>query len=242
MPRKRKVVLRSVQATHLRFLGISPHTLLLYRRAVHEFFVWRRRTRQRACRDYADLDLQLAAYVNELYAQGDPMDRAANVLSGIKRFIPRARRCLDIASLFYSNWAKITPRKRALPLKAEWAQAFSSYVFAQGHPTMSLLILVGFLGFFRIQELLHMQFSQLLWTADDCCYVVITDSKGAKLKGEAEHVRLVDAGLLRVLRAWGSKARPYDLIFPVEYAQVLTFLRGRPRTLGCLLTWRPPTV
>lgn len=160
------------------------------------------------------------------------MYKAACVLSGMKRFIPRARRHLDTASLYYANWAKITSRKRALPLKGEWARAFAAYAFARDKASMALLVLVGFFGFFRIQELLRMQFSQLLFASSELCYVVLADSKGAKLKGQPEHVKLLDQGVLAALQRLSSKHAPYDLIFPLQYAEVLSFLKEAATFFG----------
>ena len=115
---------RQFQATHLRYLGVSPVTLKLYRHAMHEFFVWRKSVGLAKYRSYGCLDEQLSEYINSLFVRGDPMYKAANALCGFKRLLPQCRKKLELSSAYYKNWSKTAPRKQALPLKEEWVLAF----------------------------------------------------------------------------------------------------------------------
>lgn len=161
MPRPRKVKTRAVLATHLKFLGVTTATLKLYRSAVQEFFKWRRQQGLPRCISFLELDGQLAEFINALYVSGDPLYKAANVLSGMKRLLPQARKLLEISGLYYKSWVRVTPRKRALPIKAEWVKAFGSYALAQKRPLFGLLAVFGFLGLFRASELCSLTFPQL---------------------------------------------------------------------------------
>ena len=60
MPRPRKTLNRVVQATHLKFLGVTPVTLSLYKKALHEFFQWRKRHCLGVLSSFAVLDAQLS--------------------------------------------------------------------------------------------------------------------------------------------------------------------------------------
>ena len=60
MQRPRSPRLRVVQATHLRFLGVTPNTTKLYKSAVHEFFIWREKQGMFCCRSFTVLDRQLS--------------------------------------------------------------------------------------------------------------------------------------------------------------------------------------
>ena len=108
MPRPRKGVSRSLQATHLKYLGVTAVTTKLYLHAVHEFFKWRRTDGHLFCARHGKLDQQLAEYINYLHARGDPMYKAANALSGMKKFMPQTRRCLEVSAAYYGNWSKVT--------------------------------------------------------------------------------------------------------------------------------------
>ena len=125
MPRQRARHARSVLSTHLKLVGIRSSTISLYRRALLEFLAWRKSVGLTKCRDYAELDLQLADYISHLYSKGDPLYRAANALSGMKKFMPQTRRSLEVSAAYYGNWSKITKRVRALPLAPHWAKAFA---------------------------------------------------------------------------------------------------------------------
>ena len=140
MPRPRDSKVRAVRATHLKFLGVTPNTLKLYKHAVHEFFTWRLEQRKSKCKTFKAFDEQLSQYINGLYLKGDPMYKAANALSGFKRLMPQCRKSLEVSSLYYSNWAKSVPRRRALPLKADWVRVFGSFAQVHGQPELGVLV------------------------------------------------------------------------------------------------------
>lgn len=159
MPRPRKSRCREVQATHLKFLGVTPVTLSLYKKTLHEFFQWRRRRGLGCIVSYEVLDAQVSDYINDLHVRGDPMYKAANVLSGFKRLHPQCKRFLEVSGLYFKNWVRTTPRTRALPLKGEWVKAFFAFASASKRPWLGLLVVLGFLGLLRANELTSLQFS-----------------------------------------------------------------------------------
>lgn len=214
-----------ILSTHLKLVGIRSSTIRLYRRALIEFLSWRKSSGYTGCRNYADLDLQLADYIAFLYAKGDPLYRAANALSGLKKFVPQTRRSLEVSAAYYSNWCKVTKRARALPLAPQWAKAFVSYAYLTRQPEMGLLVLTGFLGLFRVGDLLSLECGQLLPVASNCLYVSFEESKGAQRKGAPERVRLQDLNLIRILSARKSRRSPQDKVFAGSYASVAAFLR-----------------
>ena len=148
------------------------------------------------------------------------MYKAANTLSGFKRLLPQCRRYLEVSGLFYKNWARATPRTRALPLKGERVKAFCSFASASKRPNVGILVVLGFLGLLRVNELTSLQFSQLTFVNSELCYIVLVDSKGAKLSGNPENVATNDICVIAILKAWAGSAKMYDLVFPVSYVSV----------------------
>lgn len=92
MPKPRKAVSRSVQATHLKFLGVTPATLSLCRMVLHDFPKWRQRHNLSCLFSYEVFDTLFADYTNDLHVRGDPMYKAANTFSGFTRLFPQCRR------------------------------------------------------------------------------------------------------------------------------------------------------
>lgn len=178
-----------------------------------------------SCRSYRAFDAQLSQYINGLYLRGDPMYKAANVLSGFKRLMPQCRRSLEISALYYNNWAKTTPRKRALPLKPEWVKAFGVYAAVVKQPLLGLLAVLGFLGLFRVTELLELRSFQLTFVSESSLLFIFSDSKGAKLKGCPETIRIRDVQLIRALKVRAGAVGETGLLFPFTYTEVAAFLK-----------------
>ena len=160
------------------------------------------------------------------------MYKAANALCGFKRLLPGCKHFLEVSNQYYKNRSRTVPRKRALPLKAEWLRAFAVYAHTQKLHRMVLLLLAGFLGLFRVDELLSLKFAQLTFLSPSLLYVTIPDSKGAKLKGQPEHVCLKDVMLLAALRRLYNESQGYDLVFPYTYGEVQAFLKSAAEYFG----------
>ena len=232
MPRPRNPRLRYVQATHLKFLGVTSSTTKLYKSAMHEFCIWRKKQGMFRCSSYAVLDRQLGEFFNYLYQAGMLVYKAASALSGLKRLLPQCRRSMDASSLYFKNWVKSVPKTRALPLKADWVRAFVAFSHVQQEPLMGLLLVLGFLGLFRVSEVLDLHFSQLTFVSERLMHVVLVSSKGAKLNGSPELVKMSDKAVSVVLKSRASKAADFELVFPFAYKQVGDLLRAAATRFG----------
>ena len=232
MPRKRKLFVRNVQATHLKFVGVTAATHKLYNSAISEFMMWRRRNSLPRCSTFEEVDLQLAEYINSLYVKGDPMYKAANALSGLRRAIPQARRRLEVSGQYYKNWVRVTVRTRAIPLKSEWVRAFATHAFLKGEPDLAILLLTGFLGLLRVSELTSLTYAQILPCTPGGFYLCFPNSKGAQLKGSPEQVRIKNVAVSAVLLKRLANARPFDRVFSYSYTDVLAFVREAAEYFG----------
>lgn len=97
---------------------------------------------------------------------------------------------------------------------------------------MALLLLTVFLGLFRVEELLSLKFAQLTFLSEALLYVIIPDSKGAKLKRQPENICIKDVRLLAALRRLYSESQGYDLVFPFTYTQVQDCLKQAASFFG----------
>ena len=97
---------------------------------------------------------------------------------------------------------------------------------------MGLLLVVGFLGLFRVSELLDLHFSQLTFVSEKLMYLVMVSSKGAKLNGSPELVKISDKAVIVVLHSRATKAEGFGLVFPFTYKQVGDFLRKAATQFG----------
>eukprot|EP00971_Amphidinium_carterae_P332529 6466744-Amphidinium_carterae.1 len=75
----------------LRDLVVQPTTLLKYRRALREFFQWRRAHFGSLPIVAAQLDLQVSAYADDLWHAGDAKVQLGYTLSALQHHLPYLR-------------------------------------------------------------------------------------------------------------------------------------------------------
>lgn len=56
-------------------------------------------------------------------------------------------------------------------------------------------------------------------------YIILVDSKGAKLSGAPENVAINDVHIIAILKQVAASKRAYELVFSASYSEVLAFLR-----------------
>ena len=232
MPRARADKKRLVKASHIKFAAITITSLLKYRKAVRAFLQWRADQGHAMPVTLTALDILFSEYSNALYVGDEPMYKAADALSGLKRYYPQCRKHLDVSHAFYSYWAKSVPRRRAFPLPPSWVQGMAAVAFREDKPVIGLLFLCAFLGLFRVGELLTLTAGQVHRLRPNLLHVSLPNSKGAQLKGSPEVVQLRDMSVIRLLTQRCSTIQPFDLIFPVSYYSVFKEMRHTAAFFG----------
>ena len=91
MPRRRAEIKQKVQVAHLKYAAISNTTLIRYRKAVHEIFIWLSHNGLLKPRSVNMLDQLLGEYLNELFIAGAPLYIGANAIVGLKKIIRSAK-------------------------------------------------------------------------------------------------------------------------------------------------------
>ena len=140
---------------------------------------------------------------------------AANALRGFKRLYPACRRHVDLAALYYRNWARTLVRARACPLWPDLVRGMVAAALLDKRPRLGVLFLFAFLGLFRVSEALHVTYASLQSVDANLLHVFLPDSKRAQLKGAPEVVQIRDTNVKSVLAAWVRRATSSDLISPL---------------------------
>ena len=90
--RARRVPL--VPKRHVKYEGIMAATIFRYRRQLKIFFEYLRQNELALPSDVDDLDLLVSEYINHIYQDDYPVNFGNDLVSGLKRFMPRCRNTL----------------------------------------------------------------------------------------------------------------------------------------------------
>ena len=132
---------------------VAPGTLARYRHAVRRLLDHWRREEVRI-RVLASVDAPLAAYIEELWAEGEPLNLANDTVSGLQHFLPAVRGHTRQAWRLTKAWARAEPPSRAAPASPQFALAVAGCCRALGELGAAAMILCGFDAFLRTGELM----------------------------------------------------------------------------------------
>ena len=105
--------LRKKQRTGISLNALKPSTIKKYNFALNLFFSWLPGSSHCGLKTLIDLDEAIVAYVNVCWEEGEQIDDAANVLSGLSHYI------LPIRGHLHGSWKMISCwRQRELPAQA----------------------------------------------------------------------------------------------------------------------------
>jgi integrase len=224
MPRVARSRAGIVTKVHVKFVSMSPKTLIKYKIAVRRFVAWRKASGFPYPQEVAEFDHQVSEYVNLLYLNGSPLGWATDCISGLKRLFPRCRRHLDTASLYFSYWVKATKRVKALPLTPELVRGLAAVSLVKGNVSFAVTILLMFAGCLRIGETLQLKLSHFNCLRSNCCIISLWDSKGAKRTGVPEVVFIRDPSLIRVIKSMQAHGPADAWLFKGSYRSFCSLL------------------
>ena len=139
--------------THLKWLGISAETNRRYKAAVKRFFEYFELRFIKKPKSIKGLRYAAAEFVNFVYQDDRPLDWAEHFLSGMKRLHPESKPALDTAQLYYNNWRKSVTRVKAFPYTMQMVLGMASTLVNEGLPRLAVVVLLAFVGVFRLGEL-----------------------------------------------------------------------------------------
>jgi integrase len=232
MPRVARSRAGTVTKVHVKFVSMSPKTLIKYNIAVRRFLMWRKASSFPEPREAAEFDHQVSEFINCLYLQGSPLGWATDCISGLKRLFPRCRRHLDTASLYLSFWTKATKRVKALPLTPELVRGMATVSIIKGNASFAVALLIMFAGCLRIGETLQLKLSHFNCLRNNCCIISLWFSKGSQRTGQPEVVFIRDPSLIRMIRSLQANGRADAWFFAGSYKSFCTLLLDAAGSFG----------
>eukprot|EP00438_Fugacium_kawagutii_P009611 Skav215637 [mRNA] locus=scaffold736:68674:73286:+ [translate_table: standard] len=200
---------------HLKYAGISERTLKVYQREVGYFFAYLRIHQVSLPGSFARLDSEVAEYVNHLYQEDEPLTKAGWLLSGLKRLYPRLKRELPISQQYYTNWSRSHTPRRAPPLTWAIVQSMVGLCIQQQWPRLGLLLLVGFLFFLRLGEILALEVTDFLVDLHESTVVIrIAASKTSPLAQQS--LAHQDSTLCQFVQYFLHRLPPAGRVWPLS--------------------------
>ena len=192
-PGPKRAARKPVQRQHLKYVGISEKTRAKYRMAVARFFVHLELFNILIPNSFDKLDYQVSEFINMLWQEGDSYGEAQHVVSALARFVPGCRKALATSRQYLTNWGRTITRHRALPLPQKVVVAMAGAALAFERADLYALLLVGFLGFLRTNELLTLTPQDITFLAGNSRAILsIRESKSGQRSGTVEHVSIAD--------------------------------------------------
>ena len=171
---------RPVIKAHLKLVGISKTTRILYNKAFGRFFVWGDANAVPQAQSYEELEDQLGEFF--LYQRDRPLNHAGDCLAGFKRLHPRTKRHLATDSQFLNNWVKVTKQK-ALPVSGRMVKAMAAYALANGEKRFAISLLIGYAGLLRTAEIVNLRIGDFNVLRQNAAIIALRDTKSAKRAG-----------------------------------------------------------
>lgn len=175
----------------LRDARIAKRTLGRYTTAVAWFEAWRKAAGLRQAQGLAELDAQLADFIETLWEEGEPKGLAADALCGAQHFL-ESRRCFPVAWGLYRTWDRVELPARAPPLTAEMVMAVANVFRMRGRVELAAAVLLGFHCALRTSELMAAQPRHILFTAANVGVLALPLTKSGQRRGAQEQVSIDD--------------------------------------------------
>lgn len=193
--RGRRARIKNRKGIRLRDAGITKQTQSRYYLAVREVTSLIDKSQ-----NFAELDSDIADWIEYKFSHGYPINVVADCLSGIHFFLPQTRRQLPESWKLFGVWRKIEVPSRAPPITSDLLMAMASRALSLGRLDFATLLLLGFHCFLRTGELLTVTPSDLL-LGKQKGIVRLPTSKGKTRRLASESVTIEDQRVLLVAQA-----------------------------------------
>lgn len=101
-----------------------------------------------------DLDDEIAIWIEEKFAEGEPLFSIGDALSGLHHFQPWTKGLLKRSWKLFGVWRRYETPMRAPPITQDVLLGFAGRCFLQGNLSLAVLLLVGFHTMLRTHEML----------------------------------------------------------------------------------------
>ena len=215
----------------LREVGILDKTRKRYLVMLQRFLSHLRDLHVRLPQTCSELDARAAAYMEELWQDDRPEGWAADLLSGIKRFVPVARKGLHTTTFLFNNWRRTVRRVRAMPLTPDIVKAMAGVAYLWRRPDLAAVLLCSFAGLLRFDELTHLQRQHFIFSPDRKQVVILLpESKSGHRNNTVEKVEIWGPLVVIAIRLAAAECRQ-----PQVYLHSGQRFREELRQLGAAL-------
>ena len=97
----------------------------------------------------------------------------------MRRLHPESKPSLDTAQLYYNNWRKSVTRIEAFPYTMQMVLGMASTLVNEGHPRLAIVVLLAFVGVFRLGELFVLKLHQIDVVTDNFCIITLENTKAS---------------------------------------------------------------
>ena len=173
-----------------------------YEAALNRYFDFERDNSYPAPIDYADIDTNVAAFIEQLWQEGDPRYWAEDILSGFAKYIPSMKGHLRLSWSLVTAWQRNEPPQRCTPVTLDILLAMVGHALSQGWQRMALVLLVGFHCVLRTAEMYNLQVGDFEFDASLTSGILtLRESKSGTRYNMIESVTITDATLIALFTA-----------------------------------------
>ena len=166
----------------------------------------------------------LGAYGQALFDGGSAVSHFRDTILAVQDADRSLRRQLQPAWDVLLAWQVVTPAVNRCPTPLPVLRAMAALAYFWGWPDVALLLLLMFACMMRPKEALRLTYGGLLLPSQllapgPPAFVLVAEPKMRRLSARREHVRLDDAGIVRLLEAEAAVHSLDQKLFPGTAAQ-----------------------
>lgn len=152
-----------------------------------------------ACKREEELDLEVSAWVRQMWKSGEPSLTIGDGLSALHFFLPWLKRRIPHAWRLFATWRKLEIPARAPPLTLRLVRGLAAYEMILGNMEMSAILLLSFHCLLRTGEALALTVSDFL-LGEDHGIVSLQATKSGKRNAATEAITITDMVTLEAVR------------------------------------------
>lgn len=199
----------------LRSQVVSPKTEERYLSAVSRFLSFLISQGKGYPQNFLVLDLEVSAFIEELWEQGDPKGWAGDCLSGLGHFIPACKPYLVGSWRLHSAWGRAELPCRAPPFTPLLLYAVAQSAVNHDWVDLAVLLILGFHTFARAGELFQAKAGDFVLGPRSGTWTLPL-SKGGQRQGVTESILLTDPFVITLLRNFLRFHSPGDPLSKVS--------------------------
>ena len=188
------------QLGRLRDRVVTARTLKRYKRHVAQFYEWCRLHGIQLALRTDDFDMQVSAWAECLWSEGDPKSVFGNGLCGLQHLVPGLRGRLHGSWRLHATWGRCEPAAQVPPLTRTMVQGIAGFFCRKGWKDIAIMILTAFHCILRTAEMLKLLVGDCV-IGKDTIVLTLRDTKIGVRTGIHQTVDIDDPWLVACFSA-----------------------------------------